>query len=66
MRMDQTMSRSPNAGGDPNTSGEGHVPINALPVAHLRILAQQELEQTDYPIYEGMCPVVQGGKMHEG
>ncbi len=31
----------------------GSVPADAQPLGYLRIMAQQDLEQTDYAVYEG-------------
>ena len=50
--MDQTLSKN---GETPAGSEEtrGGVPINAHPVAHLCVIAQGNLEETNYPIYPG-------------
>ena len=40
-------------GGVPVGDEDGGVPIDAHPVAYLRILKQPEFDQVDYPVYEG-------------
>lgn len=38
---------------DVSEQEEGSTELDGKPQAHLRIIAQQGLEQTDYSIYEG-------------
>ena len=55
--MDETFiaPTMPMVAKDDTETGEDSesIPIDAQPVGYLRIMAQQELEQTDYPVYEG-------------
>lgn len=46
-------SKSQNMNGEETGREEGGVPVDAQPVGYLRILKQDEFEQTDYPVYEG-------------
>ena len=48
--MDQTVLVQENRGSDTDDS----ISIGAQPMGYLRIMAQQGLQQTDYPVYEGM------------
>lgn len=46
--MDQTISKE-----NSDLGAKDNIPIDTHPKAYLHIMAQQDLEETDYPIYDG-------------
>ncbi len=55
--MNQTLSSNAETPVSASEVVKESIPNSAQPIAHLRVLAQQDLEQTDYPIYPGALSV---------